>query len=286
MKHTRQWDRNKKIHTLTPVLLFTILSAIVLIGFVIYKKQVTKQNFITRIQNSPTPSIVFSPSAGSQEESISSMTQTVSLKKYIIRNFSNDDNFFEKEKYPAILTSLDDKSLERFSCSDEYFQVNTQYKSVKTQKALEDKKLVSYLQTITEKYSSSDETVKHFFPSIQYCDREADSTLFFYKVGPCGGGCGGIQHIARMSQVGAIEFDNEIRPNVEGVPYFGCSLLAIIKPEFLPKDFTPHPNVFLLCQGEGYASVERIDVYTNVFMTVKSCRYQLIEPYTKYQCWE
>jgi hypothetical protein len=251
-----------------------------------YKKQIAKQNFDTRIQKSPTPSLVFSPSAGSQEKTILSLTPSMDRQIHKLRNFSNDDNFFENEKYPTILTSLDDKSLEQFSCSDEYTQANTQYKSVKTHEVLQDKKLISYLQTITEKYSSSDETVKHFFPSIQYCDRKDNLTLFFYKLGPCGGGCGGIQHIAQMSQAGTIEFDNEIQPNVEGVPYFGCSLLAIIKPEFLPKDFTTHPNVFLLCKGEGYASVERIDVYTNVFMTVKSCRYKSTEPNVKYQCVE
>lgn len=207
---------------------------------------------------------------------------------YVKRDFSVNDTFFEKEKFPVSLTSIQDYKLLQFYCSKEYIssgdsEIYTYYNlSSQKETALTDSKLLSYLKKITEKYNNSESAIKHFFPSIQYCDIEDGRTLFFYKLGPCGGGCGGIQHIALMSETGDDQFDNEISANSEDVPYFGCRLLAMVKPTFISQQY----ESYLLCKGEGYASIENVDLNTNVNSMIKRCRYETMESNAQYRCWE
>lgn len=279
MKHARHLSRNKKLRKFFHAYLYIILFLMVVLGILLYKTRIFPQAPTSQFQNIPTTSTDRLQSSVSLATVTPSLTQQTSARIFILRNFSKNDIFFEKEKYPNVLTSLEDQNLIRFSCSDQYFLQNNEYESYdevsKIRKTLQDEKLRSYVQKITEKYSNPVYTVKHFFPSIQYCDVENGPSLFFYRLGPCGGGCGGIQHIALMSKAGEIQFDNEVTPNVEGVPYFGCTLLAIVK-----------QSVYLLCKGEGYASVENIDLTTNVYESIKSCRSEIMEPNAPYQCWE
>jgi hypothetical protein len=223
-----------------------------------------------------------------EEESSSPSTKAERKSGYIVRNFSIDEPFFEREKFPVSLTSLEDYKLLQFHCSKEYISSGNSDKythydlSLQKETTLIERKLLSYLKKITEKYNNPESTIKYFFPSLQYCDIEDGRSIFFYKLGPCGGGCGGIQHIAVLSEAGVIKFDNEISANTEGVPFVGCKLLALVKPSYISNQY----ESYLLCKGEGYASIENVDLGTNVYGMIKRCQYNTMEANSRYRCWE
>lgn len=222
------------------------------------------------------------PSLETFGTSFSPTPTSVTLQNSKLRNFSINDYFFEKEKYPSKLTSLQDSKLRSFSCSEEYrLEGNGKYTSyntaTSTRKSLTDSRLLLYLERISKKPNIT-YPKDHFFSSIQYCDIDNGVSLFFYRVGPCGGGCDGIQHVAQMSKTAEVIYDNEIWPGVEGVPYFGCELLATTKDTGY--------NMYLLCKGEAYASIENLDIKSGAHSSIKRCRYQNMDPTASYQCWD
>lgn len=214
--------------------------------------------------------------------SFSTTPTSVALQNFKLRNFSINEYFFEKEKYPIKLTSLQDSELRSFSCSEEYWlEGDGEYTSYNTttkkKTSLTDSKLKLYLEQISEKPNIT-YPKDHFFRSIQYCDIDNGVSLFFYRVGPCGDGCDGIQHVAQMSKTAEVIYDNEIWSSVEGVSFFGCRLLATTK--------STRYNTYLLCKGEGYSSIENLDIQLGGHSSIKSCRYNDIDPTTSYQCWD
>lgn len=144
-------------------------------------------------------------------------TTTSSTQKiYKTRYFDVTDIFWEKDKYPAEITQIEDNSLTPISCTSTYSGFGKDYTSYdeKTQKSipLTDSSLLNYIQVLGKKYEGKKVS------EIYSCSPEQGKSVVVYSLGPCGGGCSGIPYVGVINGSDIIEVANVS----EGIAYFGC----------------------------------------------------------------
>lgn len=177
------------------------------------------------------------------------------------RQFSLTEKLFEDREYPVELSSIPESDLVGMSCSKDYFSWSgndysyTDPKTNETTK-LSDSRLLTYLSKAEANHGKGN------IISIAYCDIENGKTIVGYRAGPCGGGCAGIQHFSYADNAGNLTLMTKVQPQEEGA-YYGCK----------PAELTKNKILYLKCSGEGTASVQKLDLTTNTYTPVISCRY-------------
>lgn len=193
-----------------------------------------------------------------------SPTATLSRRlqpSFELRQFDPSAPFFQGAPYPDEVLSIQDAELQPLSCSPEYFSwsgANHEYVNPATGETdtISDPEIQSYLGSAVRLFP--DRTII----SISLCGALDGPDLVIFRVGPCGGGCAGIPHIAYGERDGTLNLVGEVLPDGDG-PYYGCTALQLTTGRLL----------YLSCLGEGTAIIRRVDLGTGDISIILRCEH-------------
>jgi hypothetical protein len=178
---------------------------------------------------------------------------------FLTRQFDPLDRFFDAVAYPEEIMGHNPDDIVPMRCSPEYFSwsgAEHEYfdPSTRERREISDLQLPSYLGAAQELYTEST------IVPISYCQIENGSSLVIFGVGPCGGGCAVIPHIAMNRPNGSLGLLTTIEPDGDG-PYYGCR----------PLQLTASGVLYLACFGEGTGIIRRLDLESRSVSVILRC---------------
>lgn len=207
----------------------------------------------------PNPSVINPPEINSSNEPV----------EYKTRFYDPNGNFFGKEPYPQELTGWKDDQLTPMACTRNYSPSDTGGYGAYDERAqrgvvLTDKALLSYIQTLKEKYKG------HTINEVWTCAPKDQNTIIMYSLGPCGGGCSGNPYIGVINSSGNIR---EVGAINYTAAYFGCRQ---------PLQLTTQGNNFYVGCGGGDGGAGSASIYRLSLNTLKLARIRYCEsdPYS------
>lgn len=228
------------------IILGVLVLLLVLVGGVYYLGTVRNQSKTLNMVASPSPTIVIN-----------------TPKEYKTRYFDVNENFWEKDKYPAEITEIAESSLKTMSCSPQYYsnQDTYSYYDEKTQEnvLLTDESLKYIIQIINDKHG------KDRLSEIFTCSVKEGKPIVVYSLGPCGGGCSGVPYIGVVNDSEISEVV-KISETDESPAYFGCRQ---------PLALTKTNMFYFICGGgdgpSASASIYKLSLNNFVLSRVKHC---------------
>ncbi|HSR46614.1 MAG TPA: hypothetical protein VLL77_01380 [Anaerolineales bacterium] len=173
--------------------------------------------------------------------------------------FSPSDGFLPGVPYPQEILTLLDSDRIQLTCTPEYFSWSgSDHEFVDlandARYPMEDARLLTALQSAKTLHPGG------VIVSVSLCSGADGTSLVFYRVGPCGGGCAGIPTVAELRDDDSLSIVSRIEPDGDGA-YFGC----------LPIAFTRQGLLYLSCRGEGTAILRRVDTASGNLDVLLQC---------------
>jgi hypothetical protein len=182
------------------------------------------------------------------------------------RHYDPGAPFLPGVEYPRAILSVADSDLVALACTPDYFSWSgADHAAVdpvtQAPLALADPRLIAFLESARALHP--DQSIV----SIALCDTAGGRPLVLYRVGPCGGGCAGIPHIAQGQADGTLQLRVVVEPEGDGA-YYGCR----------PLQFARDGALDLACEGEGTNLIRRVQLATGEVTVLLACRDSGAEP--------